>query len=59
MKACRTCHLLLDGSTCPICHSNDLSDDWSGYVIIIDPSRSNIAKKLNIKLPGSYALRVR
>jgi len=58
-KACRTCHKILDGASCPICGSNDTSTDWSGFVVIINPQASEIAKKLEIDLPGKYALRVR
>jgi len=59
MPACKTCHRIVEGTVCPVCHSSDLSDEWQGYIIIIDPSRSNIAKKLNIDIPGRYALKVR
>lgn len=47
------------GQVCPICNSASLSKDWSGYVVIIDPKESIIAEKLEIKLPGKYALKVR
>jgi DNA-directed RNA polymerase subunit E" len=36
-----------------------MSNDWSGMVIIIDPERSEIAKKIDVKLPDKYALKVR
>jgi len=39
--------------------SNTLTTDWMGYVIIIDPEKSEIAKKMNITKEGKYALRVR
>ena len=45
----------------PLCHihpSAPVSSDWNGYVVVIDPSRSEIAKRLNIKVPGKYALKV-
>jgi DNA-directed RNA polymerase subunit E" len=58
-KACRECHRIVTGSVCPVCSSSSMSSDWSGYVVVIDASRSNIAKKLNIDLPGKYALKVR
>ena len=32
--------------------------DWLGYVVILNPSRSEIAKKLNVEAPGNYALKV-
>ncbi|MGZ4926278.1 MAG: transcription elongation factor subunit Spt4 [Halobacteriota archaeon] len=35
------------------------SAHWSGYLIIIDPKRSEVAKRMNIDLPGRYALTVR
>ncbi len=44
---------------CPNCNSTDLSEDHSGIVIIIDPEKSEIAKKLNINSKGKYALKVR
>jgi DNA-directed RNA polymerase subunit E" len=49
----------VSGNVCPICKSSSLSDDWSGYVIVIDPKNSAIAKRLNIDQPGRYALKVR
>ena len=58
-KVCRNCHRIVDGESCPVCKTSPLSEDWSGYVIIIDPANSEIAKKLNITEPGRYALRVR
>jgi DNA-directed RNA polymerase subunit E" len=58
-KTCRECHRIVSGASCPICGSSSLSSDWSGYVVIIDPVHSNIAKKLNISLRGKYALKVR
>jgi DNA-directed RNA polymerase subunit E" len=58
-KVCRQCHRVVDGEACVICGSNNLSEDWAGYLVIIDPERSDIAKKMNIDLPGRYALKVR
>ncbi|MDD2439226.1 MAG: DNA-directed RNA polymerase, subunit E'' [Methanosarcinaceae archaeon] len=58
-KVCRHCLRLLDGETCPICGTSDLSEEWSGLVIILDPSRSEIAKKLGVELPDKFALKVR
>jgi DNA-directed RNA polymerase subunit E" len=46
-------------TVCPICKGTSLSDDWSGYAIILDPKNSTIAKRLNINQPGKYALKVR
>jgi len=58
--ACSECHLILgDGiDQCSRCPSAPVSTDWSGYVVIIDPSRSDIASRLNIEVAGNYALKV-
>ena len=56
-RACKTCHLLTPKDVCPNC-SIPTSKRWRGYVIIRDPSSSQIAEKMNIKKPGKYALKV-
>jgi|YNPNPStandDraft_1061719.scaffolds.fasta_scaffold31506_4 DNA-directed RNA polymerase subunit E" len=56
-KACKTCHLLTNNDTCPNC-SLPTVKRWTGYVIIRDPEKSQIAKKMNITKPGVYALKV-
>ena len=58
-QACRECHRIVEGLVCPIYGSSSLSKDWTGYVVIIDPKESEVAKKLGITLPGRYALKVR
>jgi len=59
-KACRDCHRIIEsGKAVCTCGSNSISQDWSGYVAIIDVEESEIAKKLEIKKAGKYALKVR
>ena len=58
-KACSTCHLITTGNICPRCKTPTLSDDFGGLVIIFDPEDSAIAKAMNIKEKGRYALKVR
>jgi DNA-directed RNA polymerase subunit E" len=58
-KACKICHLIVTGQTCPNCKSSALSTEYSGMVIIFDANNSQIAEKLQIKNKGKYALRVR
>ncbi|EMR75637.1 DNA-directed RNA polymerase, subunit E'' [Thermoplasmatales archaeon SCGC AB-540-F20] len=58
LGACRNCHRLTEKDRCPIC-SDQTVKRWSGYVIIRDPAKSQIAKKMNITKPGKYALKVR
>ena len=58
LKACRRCKALTEGSSCPICGSKDLTESWEGVIVIIDPSRSSLAKRLGIERSGMYAFRV-
>ncbi len=58
-KACRVCRLITTKSHCPVCRGTNLSDSFSGVVLIFDPEHSMIARKLNISEPGEYALNVR
>jgi DNA-directed RNA polymerase subunit E" len=58
-KACKNCRMISNGPICPNCKSSNLSDDWTGIVIVMDPKNSEIAQKMGIKAPGKYAIRVR
>jgi DNA-directed RNA polymerase subunit E" len=58
-KACKNCRYISNGPVCPNCKSTNLSDDWTGLVIVVDVEKSEIAKKMRIKSPGRYAVRVR
>lgn len=57
-KACTRCHRLMDNDRCAICNIPS-SKNWSGFLIVVNPEKSGIAKELKISLPGEYALRVR
>lgn len=50
---------LINGDTCEICGSADLAEEWTGLVVVIDPLKSEIAKRMNIDLADKYALKVR
>ncbi len=57
--ACRNCKFInVDTIICKNCGASDLTKEWYGYLIILDPEKSEIAKMLGIKNPGKYALRV-
>jgi len=57
-KACKQCTMISEIDTCPNC-GGVTSKEWQGYVIILDFTKSEIAKKMGIKANGKYALRVR
>jgi len=56
--ACRKCKFVTIGKVCPACKSSDLTPDWTGIVLVVDPSNSQIARTLGITEKGKYALKV-
>jgi DNA-directed RNA polymerase subunit E" len=58
LKACKNCRTVTDQLKCPRC-GGEVSREWQGYLVVIDPERSEIAKKMGIRDAGRYALRVK
>lgn len=58
MRACKNCHRITEHEICPVCKT-PTSQYWSGYLGVIDPEKSEIAKRMGIKTPGQYAMKVR
>ena len=58
LKACKHCSFITEEDVCPLC-GNQTSKDWQGYVIILDHTKSEIAKRMGINVNGKFALRVR
>jgi len=58
-KACRTCKVITNVNVCPVCKGSELSEDFLGFVIILNPSKSQLADKMKIKEAGQYALKIR
>jgi len=56
--ACRKCKCVTIGKVCPVCKSSDLTPDWSGIVLVVDPTNSQVSKILGIKQKGKYAIKV-
>lgn len=58
MRACKSCKMVIEEEICPVCKL-PTTQYWSGYIGITDPENSEIAKKMGLKIPGRYALKVR
>jgi DNA-directed RNA polymerase subunit E" len=58
-KVCRKCKIFVKGSECPLCKGSDLTESWQGRINIIDANKSDIAKKINLTIPGEYVIKVR
>ncbi|MDO8655614.1 MAG: transcription elongation factor subunit Spt4 [Nanoarchaeota archaeon] len=58
-KACKRCKLFVEEDTCPQCGTSSFTNSWQGRLYISDAEKSTIAEKVNIKLKGEYAIKVR
>ena len=58
-KVCKKCKIFVDGNECPICHGNQFTTNWQGRINILDPEKSDIAKKIGIKKKGEYAIKAK
>jgi len=56
--ACRKCKHVTTLKVCPNCKSSDLTPDWNGVVLVVDPTNSEISKTLGITQKGKYAIKV-
>ena len=59
-KACKNCRMIIShGDRCPICDSTDLTNKWSGHVVVLNVEKSEIAKKLGLKVNSTFALNIK
>jgi DNA-directed RNA polymerase subunit E" len=59
-KACKICNKIYEeGSKCPKCDSKESTDTFKGRIVVVNPEKSEIAKKLNIKSKGNFAIKTR
>lgn len=58
-KVCNNCKIFVKGEKCLLCNGNDFSDNWKGRIFIFDAENSEVAKKLEIKAKGEYAIKTR
>ena len=57
-KACRNCKYITEANKCPACGHDQFSESWKGKLAILNPEKSEIAKKLGIKIKGEYAVKI-
>jgi len=58
-KACKICKTIHDKEKCPNCDSKEFVNSFKGRIIVLDPEKSEIAKKLNIKSKGNFAIKIK
>lgn len=59
-KACKICNTIYEtGDKCPKCGSKEHTESFKGRIVVLDSEKSEIAKKLNLKDKGSFAIKTR
>ena len=58
-KICKNCKLFVKEDVCPICKKSQFTTNFKGRIIVLDPNKSEIAKKIGATIPGEYAIKVR
>lgn len=58
-KVCKKCKIFVEGPECPICKGNSFTQNWQGRIFIADSNKSDIAKKIGIKIKGEYAIKAK
>lgn len=58
-KACKICKTIYDGEKCPQCDSRESTESFKGRIQILNPEKSEIAQKLNLKDKGNFAIKTR
>jgi len=59
-KACKFCNTIVEsGDKCPKCGSKELSDNFKGRIVVLNPEKSEIAQKLKLKDKGNFAIKTR
>lgn len=61
-KACKLCNTIVEpgeGDKCTRCESKELTEGFKGRIVVLNPENSEIAKKLNLKEKGNFAIKTR
>ena len=58
-KACKNCKAIYEEEKCPKCGSKEFTDSIKGKIVVLDPEKSEIAGKIDIKEKGTFAIKVR
>lgn len=58
-KACKICNTIHESEKCPKCDSKESTESFKGRIVILNPEKSEIAQKLNLKDKGNFAIKTR
>ena len=59
-KACKICNAIYEsGEKCPRCDAKENTEVIKGRIIVLNPEKSEIAQKLNLKNKGNIEIKTR
>jgi DNA-directed RNA polymerase subunit E" len=58
-NVCKNCKMFYEGNTCPGCKNSQKATTWKGRINVLNPNKSDIAKKMGIEVKGEYAIKIR
>lgn len=58
-RACKICRTVHEEEKCPKCDSREYTESFKGRIVVINPEKSEIATKLNLKEKGNFAIKTR
>lgn len=59
-KACKICNTIFEEKEkCPKCESKENTDAFKGRIVVLNPEKSELAQKLNLKEKGNFAIKTR
>jgi len=59
-KACKICKTIYQtGDRCPSCESKEFTESFKGRIVVLNPEKSEIAPRIDIKTKGEFAIKTR
>jgi len=59
-RACKICKKIYESrEKCPKCGAKEYSETFKGRIVVLNPEKSEIAQKLNLKEKGNFAIKTR
>ena len=58
-KVCSKCKIFVEKEACPICGGSNFLTTWKGRIFILNPEKSDIARKIGAVREVEYAIKIR
>ena len=58
-RACKICKTIHEKEECPSCGAKEYTEGFKGRIQVLNPEKSEIAQKLDIKKKGNFAIKTR